>query len=446
MEVSCQLRKDQVSKKGTALIQLTFCWEGRRLRISSGEKCRPKDWNDARQRVKANPGSYAAEINAVLDDWTKAADQVHREARRQQLRLDEQAMEAAIRNRYRQLVAEAAGEPAEVVLPVVAPAAPTLLQEMERWITYQEGKVSLRSGQRLSASYLTGLRRSLRELQAFEAECTWPLKFAGMDHAFYMAFQDFALSNRGRDINTFGAYIKNLKTFLIWATKQNITVNPNFRDFAVVDIYRGADALTQDELLRLAAIDFADASVRAYLEQHFEPGAGPRHGGRAAFTLDDYIQRTEEARDKILQCCYFALRISDADRLAPKHLEQDIVRIFAGKSDGICIIPFFDDDVFKPRALVAKYAGRGLATCLPRIFKRERYLPHIQHLAGITRIKLTSKVGRKTFATLKIYQGIPKSQVMLATGHKTESSFNRYLGVNEEELLGHFRKTARKVE
>jgi hypothetical protein len=32
---------------------------------------------------------------------------------------------------------------------------------------------------------------------------------------------------------------------------------------------------------------------------------------------------------------------------------------------------------------------------------------------------------------------------MLATGHKTETSFNCYLGIDEQELLRHFHKTAR---
>jgi hypothetical protein len=70
------------------------------------------------------------------------------------------------------------------------------------------------------------------------------------------------------------------------------------------------------------------------------------------------------------------------------------------------------------------------------------HIPAIAALAGITRLALTTKIGRKTFAKLKIYQGVPKAHVMLATGHKTEASFNRYLGIDEQELL---RNTAQKV-
>lgn len=34
---------------------------------------------------------------------------------------------------------------------------------------------------------------------------------------------------------------------------------------------------------------------------------------------------------------------------------------------------------------------------------------------------------------------------MQATGHTTERSFNRYVGIDEDELVENYRKTARKV-
>jgi hypothetical protein len=73
------------------------------------------------------------------------------------------------------------------------------------------------------------------------------------------------------------------------------------------------------------------------------------------------------------------------------------------------------------------------------------YLPTVAQLAGLTRIALTSKVGRKTFVTLKLAQGVPRTTVMQATGHRTESSFNRYVGIDEAELVENYRKTARQV-
>ena len=40
---------------------------------------------------------------------------------------------------------------------------------------------------------------------------------------------------------------------------------------------------------------------------------------------------------------------------------------------------------------------------------------------------------------------MPRTQVMLATGHQTEKSFIRYLGTDERELLDSYRRTARKT-
>jgi hypothetical protein len=44
-------------------------------------------------------------------------------------------------------------------------------------------------------------------------------------------------------------------------------------------------------------------------------------------------------------------------------------------------------------------------------------------------------VGRKTYATLKVYQGVPKLLVMLATGHQTKAQFNVHLSIDEQELF-----------
>jgi len=49
MEVT---RQDRLSKKGLAPIQLTFCWDGKRLRRGSGENCLPKPRNGKSEEVK----------------------------------------------------------------------------------------------------------------------------------------------------------------------------------------------------------------------------------------------------------------------------------------------------------------------------------------------------------------------------------------------------------
>jgi integrase len=235
-------------------------------------------------------------------------------------------------------------------------------------------------------------------------------------------------------------------------------VNPKFHKFQAPDESTGTDALTQPELLSIAGLDFFTERARTLVRAHFEAmdaaaADAPRRRGQRRSQADDYriierLRTLERARDKFLQCAYFALRISDANKLSPRHLDyaRQVVRIKAGKTQLPCVIPFIDDDVFRPVALIEKYRPLQLATCLPVGTGLDAYLPTVAELAGLTRIPLTSKVGRKTFATLKLAQGVPRTTVMQATGHTTERSFNRYVGIDEDELVENYRKTARKVK
>jgi integrase len=101
--------------------------------------------------------------------------------------------------------------------------------------------------------------------------------------------------------------------------------------------------------------------------------------------------------------------------------------------------------VFKPASLLRAYAGQDPTWCLPRASAPYLCLPHGQRLAGITRLPVQFHTGRKTFATLKVAQGVPRVQVMMTTSHQSEASFNHYLGIDEPGLVTWYRKTARRA-
>lgn len=445
MEVTCQLRTERTSKKkGTAPIQLTFWWDNRRLRLSPGESCRPADWNVKTGRVKSKSGSYAEAINQVLTRWTQAGQQVHQEARRAWQRLDEAQMETALRARYQQLLAEATGLPvAELLAPTRRHA--TLLEYMDEWCTYMEGRVNPKSGRALSRTYLRRLRHLREELERFSTRQQYPLTFQSMNRAFYDTFQHYQLVVLRNESNTFAGYIKNLKNFLYWCEERELPTTAKFHDWKAAEQYVGADFLTAEELRAWAGVDLTTPAVREYLQQHFPLSSRAGTGGRRTLTLADHQQRLEYARDKFLLCAYTGLRISDAERLAPAHIHGELIRIEAGKTGILCRIPFLDDDVLRPVALVQQYAPLGLPTCLPPTYDLDEYLPHVAQLAGITRLHITTKIGRKTFVTTRIYQGVPRTQVMVATGHQTEKSFLHYLGTNEQELVRIYRQAARNA-
>ena len=460
MEVTRQLRLDLLTKKGFAPIQLTFCWNGNRLRKGSGEKCEPRHWNPKREEVKAASGNFAAETNRILDRYTQAAQAAYKAAAESRLALDKSQMGAEIARRYALLATgdeDQAESPEVLLLPEVEVAPPSLFDHYNQWLGEQTRKTSNQTGKGLSKSYLDSLANSRAVLADFAEQTGELLAFEGIDHAWYGRFSEFFYKGDwGISVNTFGKHVRHIKSFLAWAEDRELPVNRKYRKFEAPDEYIGADALTQDELLRLAAVDFRTEAARTYVQQQFEgldPALRAQAGSKKSMRLSqadphrvaERLRMLEWSRDKLLECCYFGLRISDADKLSPRQINDHLVRLRATKTRKECFIPYFDDDVFKPVALVEKYVTLGLPTCLPIVNGLSDYLPHVQQLAGLTRFKLTSKVGRKTFVTLKISQGVPRAQVMQATGHRTESSFNRYLGVVEQELVDTFRKTARTV-
>jgi integrase len=443
MEVTRTLRVDRLAKSGLAQIHLTFCWDN--LRLASKQRCAPKDWDAKRGRVKKGY-SYAEAINQVLDDYTDDATQAEHKAARDNRRLTAPHMHAEIGRCYAALVAERTGVP---VLPTM-PAAPlSFLAQFDRWITQERGKISVRTGRLLSKATLWTHGAVRDEIAAFAKASNLEVTFEGLNQTFYDGLRDYMLGPAGRSPRTFNTYIKRLRSFLFWAEGQDLQVPPKFRKvLKLAQSYVGKEALTQAELLRVAAIDFTSPAVQDYMAQAFpEPPPRSGRGGRGELSSAEHAQRCQWTRDTFLLCAYTSLRHGDAQELGWQHVfaEQELIKKQLNKTTVVGLIPYLDDDVFRPVALLESYRPLGLATCLPFVRDPWLYLPHITQLARITRLKLGMHVGRKTYATLKVYQGVPKSLVMLATGHQTEAQFNVYLGIDEQELLTSHRQTARRL-
>lgn len=168
---------------------------------------------------------------------------------------------------------------------------------------------------------------------------------------------------------------------------------------------------------------------------------------REDLSAERWMAHVELARDKFLECCFTGLRISDANRASWKHVHGQMLVLENSAKNGVTIyIPFYDDDLFTPVALSNRYEHRfPLDLLVPECYRANEFLRVVQQLAGISRLKLTTNIGRKTFVTLKLYQGMPARLIMQATGHQTEEAFNHYVGIDELRLLEEFmRKSARR--
>lgn len=439
MDITRQLRRDKLTKKGYAPIHVTICWDGHRLRLSSGERVRPEHWDEENHKVKSVKGSYYNQINPRLDAINQAAEnalftaeEAHRVLQKQELAgiLDKLLTPAAEQPVAQQLAtAPVAGKEAPL---------PAFFQLMQRWMQEYQKKLNPNTYRPISPTTLAGLGATYQRFEQYSQARGRELTLEGMDNAFYDDFRNYMLDEVGQRVNTFGKHIARLRTFLAWCEEQDIPVNRRYRKFAVAKVYVGADALTEHELRRLQRLDFQSEEVKKRLMEIHIRTRGYAHSEDLP-VYKAWAAHVELARDKFLECAYTGLRISDAELLSWQHVRGQMIHIKAGKNQHECYIPFYDDEIFHMVALASKYEHRTEGDLLlPTCYRVNEFLKTVQELAGITRLNLTSKLGRKTFVTLKLYQGVPTRMVMQATGHTTESSFNHYVGVDTIRLLQEF--------
>lgn len=442
MKISFQLKMGDLNKAGYAPIQLTVSWAGKRVREATGELTKPEWWDKDAQEVLNKRGSYSANVNDRLHELQNALERAEQAAADRRELLSEDEVRRLLR---------AVKNPATIAsLPPVAVPSPvdeltglSVPELFKRWMTEQGAKVSKQTGKPRARTTLSNLNGTYEKLRQFEAARGEPLDLATMDLLrFYQPFWHWLTDELGQSINTFGKHVTRIRTFMSWCEDYELKVNRQYKRFEAPSLYVGVDALTEEELLAIAALDFQSAPVRNKLYY----GYSAKQGG----TLDSpevraYVAEVELARDKFLECAYSAMHVSDADAAKRSDvkripgIEDRVLEVRRGKTGKPCYVPFFDDEVFKLVELTAKYAGRTehLVPACPTV---NRHLKTIAKLVDLTRLTLTTKIGRKTFVTIKVMRGTPVRLVMMATGHTTEQSFNHYLGVDLVKLLEQYRK------
>ena len=431
-----------LNKAGYAPIQLTVSWAGQRVREATGELTKPEWWDKDTQLVRNVKGSYAGHVNDRLHELQNTLERADQAAadRREQLSVEE------VRAIIRQVKNPQAAAPAPVA-PAPSPADElqglSVPELFKRWMGEQGAKVSKRTGKPRARTTLSNYNGTYEKLREFEQARGEVLDLATMDLVrFYQPFWHWFRHDIGQGINTFGKHISRIRTFMEWCEDYEMKVNRQYKRFESPSLYVGVDALTEEELLDIAALDFQSTPIRNKLYY----GYSAKQGG----TLDSpevqaYVAEVELARDKFLECAYSAMHISDADRAQRTDVKRipgvkdQVLEVHRGKTSNPCYVPFFDDAVFKLVELTAKYAGRT-DYLVPECPTVNRHLKTIAKLVGLTRLNLTTKIGRKTFVTIKIMRGTPTRIVMMATGHTTEQSFNHYLGVDLIKLLEQYRK------
>jgi len=157
--------------------------------------------------------------------------------------------------------------------------------------------------------------------------------------------------------------------------------------------------------------------------------------------------RLDKARDLFLLGCYTGLRFSDFIQITSSNINNNILSIKTQKTGTFVRIPL------NPNAnhILNKYDGNA-----PKPITNQRlndYLKEISEKAELNDQLITYKsqgkaivkekkykyqlvcthTARRSFATNCYKAGIPAKQIMLITGHTTESEFFKYIKIDSSE-------------
>lgn len=298
----------------------------------------------------------------------------------------------------------------------------------------RDGKRLLKKGKNKGGVYsdntIRNYEKTLKAIKRYLAHSKKKvLTFHQVDSFFYNKFRDFCFKIERKEISTFSAFIKDIKTVMSEVPGSNF--NPD--DFICPEYEADDIALTLDQIEKIANCDLSDCSKIFRYTQ-----------GKLVLVYP--YEELDRIRDEFIIGCYSGLRFSDLNNLTIEKVEAGFIRVKQIKTGDRITIPVMD----RLKPYVLKYSNE-----LPSgsYFRFLFGIREVARLAGLTelievrnnkgncinieKLELWTQIGthtcRRSYATNMFKAGVPTLLIMGATGHTTEKSFLKYVKATNED-------------
>lgn len=240
---------------------------------------------------------------------------------------------------------------------------------------------------------------------------------------FWYNFIPFLIQG-GLALSSVKKVCSQLRTALDWGARHNARISPTFDLVKIPPYCRQQIALTPDEVSHIYHFDLSTIRRR------------PQH-----------LRKLERVRDMFVLSCNLGQRFSDMIRIDKTCFDRNIFTILQQKTGTYAKVDIerMSIDRNTTYAILEKYGYRAPLTT--DISCYDKYLKELlQHVGFKELIKRETKVNghievsyepkwklvgshtaRRTFATNNIIRGLRTSEIRRATGHKSESSFEKYI-------------------
>ena len=371
--------KDKKAKKETSII-LYVSYNSKFCKISTGLKILPSNWNYKKQNVKPQV-SKSSEINNILSNFIKDVEKVYLTLVNENVFITNDL----IKNRFKSHI--------------------TPKKEIDLF-NFFDSHISAQK--QLSKATISDYRQTLNTLTLFEKNTKYDVSFETINLTFYDKFKCFVLDHQNYSINTFGKRIKVIKTFMKDALDRKLHNNLDFqhKDFKTTEEVKKKMYLNVSDIKKLINKEIIDKDL-------------------------------DEVRDAFLLICLLGIRVSDFHQLNKSNItKQDEGYTFnfqCQKTKNFQNIPIH----IKGMEIVKKYNYSLPDVDENTINKKIKKVAELCELndeftntdGTFKKCEIIStKTGRISFATnAYLNTEMPKRSIMVVTGHKKESSFDRYV-------------------
>lgn len=394
--------KDPKADKPTAIFIL-LNGDGQRVKVYTGEKIHPAQWDKAEQKAKTRGKGIESEANGIINSGLANMGKLLETYYAKQRAIGIIPSAESLR-----LVIEPKPEKSE--------DRPQPLPDFADYL--QRIGLTLRPATRLSVG------TTYNHLVAYEKYARRPLEYTDLTRTFFDGFTRYLLEVVKLTDNSLSKQLAILKRFLSDAVERGRTDKQDFKRWGWSKREPDILALTRLEVQLLETIDLP--------ESHY----------------------LNNVRGLFLLSCYTGLRFSDVVVLKPEHDRGDRLVLVTTKTRDKLTIPMHP----KARPLLDKlWAGslhpisnQKLNDYLKELCKRAGIDTPTEHNSyrGGQRITetlpkwqlISSHSGRRSFVTLALETGLPWDVIMKATGHTDFKSFRRYIHTTEERQITEFNR------
>lgn len=390
------LKEPKAKKPSLIYLRVSFP-DRNNLKYSTGEKINPKYWDFDTQFPKKISGrsTEAVQINSVIMQLTRYIEEY-------------QLICTRLESQDIALTASRIKQELDYVFKKSAQLPSSFFSVFDQFI---QEKIDL--GQ-ITEGTINRYKNIKAVLEDFSKSCRYKLTFDSIDENFYTKFVKYSRTNLKHKDNTLGRNIGFIKTFMNWAALKKYHYNLHYKQFKKISSATDEIALSLDEINTLYEFDFSKNS------------------------------RLEKVRDVFIFGCATGMRYSDYSRISKENIRNGEIFINVKKTKNSLGIPLnkFSREILEkynyslPSISEQKFRDYIKEACKIAGFVEDTTKTTFRGKERIEEVlpkyeRISTHTARRSFITISLEGGMNIETIMSITGHKSYSSFQKYIKLSQ---------------